>query len=57
VGEGQAVDHRWEVTAQSGGEGGQVGLLCLGVDVVEPVLELVAKPAGENLGELPDVAC
>jgi len=53
-GQGEPVDHGVVVVLEAAGEGVQVGLV-IGFDSGDPVVELVAVPAGEDLGELGDV--
>jgi hypothetical protein len=55
LGHGEAVEDGLLVAFDAVGEGVQVGLV-VGVDGGEPVVEAVAVRAGEDLGELGDVA-
>jgi hypothetical protein len=55
LGHGEAVEDGLLVAFDAVGEGVQVGLV-VGVDGGEPVAEAVAVRAGEDLGELGDVA-
>ena len=55
LGHGEAVEDGLLVAFDAVGEGVQVGLV-VGLDGRDPVVEAVAVAAGEDLGELGDVA-